>query len=171
MVLSMSLVGVVVLGLFLVVVWQRPEVQGSIRPPVDVAGMVDQIQVSGPFPVLEPTTLPAGWTPTSAWFEDPAETGALDGSVLHIGFVTASGSYAEVKQTDGDTTEALAEWADAAVPTGTTSIGGITWQRLESTETGKKALSRTFGPKGRTFVLVTGKADWPELQELAGSLK
>ena len=171
MVLSMAVVGAVVLGLYAVVAWQRPEVQGSIRPAVDVAGVVDQVDVSGPFPVLRPTELAAGWTATSAWFEGPSETGALGGSVLHVGYTTPSGSYAEVKQTDGDYAVAVREWADDATDAGTVWVKGSHWSRLADSETGTKALvvTRDVGPK--VVVLVTGKADWPELQELAASLK
>jgi hypothetical protein len=170
MVLSMAVVGAVVFALYAVVAWQRPEVQGSIIPAVDVAGVVDQVEVSGPFPVLEPTGLGEGWQATSAWYENASETGSLGGSVLHVGYTTPSGSYAEVKQTDGDPQVAVEQWADGAVPVDNVAIGGEQWQRLESTETGAKALAWEGGTEPQVLVLVTGKADWPELQELAESL-
>ena len=171
MVMSMAVVGAVVAGLFLVVVWQRPEVQGSIRPVVDVSGLVDQVDVNGPFHVQEPTNLPAGWTPNSAWFDTAAESGALNGSVLHLGYVTPSDSYAEVKQTDGDAAYAIDQWADAGIKTGTVELGGNEWTQLESQETGTKALVIKRGPSGSVLTLVTGKADWPELEQLAKSLQ
>jgi hypothetical protein len=171
MVLSMALVGAVVFALYAVVAWQRPEVQGSIRPAVDVTGVVDQVQMSGPFPVRQPTDLPDGWSPTSAWFEGPGETAGLGGSVLHVGYTTPSGSYAEVKQTDGDAGFAVKEWAGGATEVGTVQIKGSEWTRLESADTGAKALTVTREGKPDVLVLVTGKADWPELERLAASVR
>ena len=173
MVLSMAVVGAVVAGLFLVVVWQRPEVQGSITPVVDVDGVIAQVQVSGPFTVRQPSDLPEGWTPTSARFEDAAESGALGGSVMHIGYVTPDGSYAEVKQTDAARDVALSEWVDGAVVDGTQEpieIAGVTWRRAVSADTGKMALYVTTDDDPAVLVVVTGKADWPELEQLAASL-
>ena len=169
----MAVVGAVVAGLFLVVVWQRPEVQGSITPLVDVDGVISQVQVGGPFTVRQPTDLPEGWTPTSARFEDVAESGALGGSVMHIGYVTPGGSYAEVKQTDVGHDVALNEWVDGAVVDKTQEsieIAGVTWRRAVSADTGKLALYLTTDDEPPVLVVVTGKADWPELEQLASSL-
>ncbi len=173
MVLSMAVVGAVVAGLFLVVVWQRPEVQGSITPVVDVAGIIDQVQVSGPFTVRQPTDLPDGWTPNSARFESGAEAEVAGGSVMHIGYVTPTGSYAEVKQTDAALDVALSEWVDGAVVDKSQApieIAGAKWQRAESADTGKMALYLTTDDKPPVLIVVTGKADWPELEQLAASL-
>ena len=170
MVRSLAVVGAVVAALFLVVVWQRPEVQGDVRSPVDVAGAVGAVQTSGPFPVLAPAP-PASWTPTSAWFEP--NSADVPGAVLHVGYQTASGSYAEVRQTDAALEDAVSAWADYGVPTGEqTELAGLTWQRVESDRTGRRALvtSRSTGD-GAVAVVVTGKADWPELEVLAGSLR
>jgi Protein of unknown function (DUF4245) len=171
MVRSLAVVGAVVAGLFLVVAWQRPEVQGSIRPPVDVAGLVAAVDATGPFPVLEPTGLPEGWQASSAWFE--ADVTAVGGPYMHLGYVTPGGSYAEVRQTDGDRDRVVAEWADhGSAQPGTVELAGLRWQRLVSETTGKRALVAT-DPTGssRVVVLVTGKAGWPELETLAGSLR
>jgi len=177
MVLSMLVVGAVAFGLYAVVAWQRPEVQGAVRPAVDTAGVVDAVRKSGSFQVLEPAGLPDGWSATSAWYQDSGSTGALAGSVLHVGYTTPTGSYAEVRQTDGDPTYAVSEWADGGAVVGTVGINGQQWQRLESQSSGTKALTRTVvsrthaEPSAKTFVLVTGKADWPELEQLAAALK
>jgi hypothetical protein len=171
MVRSLAVVGAVVAGLFLVVAWQRPEVQGSIRPAVDVAGVVAAVDATGPFPVLTPTGLPEGWRASSAWFEPDAS--AVGAPFLHLGYVTPAGSYAEVRQTDGDRDRVVAEWADhgTALP-GTVDLSGLQWQRLVSDTTGKRALVATGASgSGSVVVLVTGKAGWPELETLAGSLR
>lgn len=168
MVLSMGLVGVVVLAVFWTVAWQRPEVQGPVRPSVDVSQVFSDVEVSNPFPVLEPTGLSTAWTPTSAWFEPAGVASAIDGGVLHVGYVTPDGSYAEVRQTDGDQRSAVAEWADDAEPIDTVTVSGMTWDVVESPESGKQGLVTTVSG---TTIVVTGKAELTELQELANSLK
>jgi hypothetical protein len=168
MVLSMGLVGLVVLGVFWMVAWQRPEVQGPVRPEVDVAQVFDDVRVSDPFTVLEPTGLSGEWSPTSAWFEPATVTSAIDGGVLHVGYLTPGGSYAEVRQTDGDGDEALAEWVDDATLVDHTTIGGRTWDVVESQSNGRQGL--VLSAQGTT-VVVTGKADASELRELAESLR
>lgn len=169
---SMAVVGVVVAGLFLVVWWQRPEGLGpDVRTPVDPAGVVAAVRLTDPFPVLEPTRLPDGWTPTSAWFEpDDATT---DAAFLHLGYTTPDGSYAEVRQTHAPRDDVVPDWTDHGSPTGSPVVlAGLTWTRLESADTGKRALVSVRGSgHDRAVVVVTGKADWPELEQLAASLR
>jgi hypothetical protein len=169
MLLSMALVAVVVLALFWFVAWQRPEVQGPIRPDVDVAQVFDDFRVAEPFPVLEPRGLASGWTPNSAWFEPADVADNIDGGLLHVGYVTPAGSYAEIRQTDGDRQAAVAEWVDDAEHVDAVSIGSRNWDVVESPDTGKRALVTTTD-KGTT-VVVTGKASFDELQQLADSLR
>jgi hypothetical protein len=167
MVLSMALVGVVVAATFWMVAWQRPEVQGPIRPAVDVEQVFTDVRVAEPFPVLEPVGLADGWVATSAWFDTEDVAGEVGGGVLHVGYLTPDGSYAEVRQTDGDVGAALDEWVDGAVPVDRLTLESRTWQVVQADETGKQGLVMT--EDGAT-VVVTGKADLVELEELAGSL-
>lgn len=168
MVLSMSLVGAVVLGVFWMVAWQRPEVQGPVRPAIDVEQVFRDVQISDPFLVLAPTSLADGWTPTSAWFEPAGVNAAINGGVLHVGYLTPAGSYAEVRQTDGDRAVALAEWVDDATVIDTVSLESQPWDVVQSDSTGKQGLVLE---QDGTVVVVTGKADLDELQELATSLR
>lgn len=168
MVLSMAVVGAVVLGLFWMVAWQRPEVQGPIRPAVDVEQVFTDVRLGDTFAVVEPTDLPEGWVPTSAWFDTDAVSGAIGGGVLHVGYVTPDGSYAEVRQTDGDADAAVDDWVEGATPVADVVVGGQTWTVVESEQTGQQALVAT--ERGVTVVL-TGKASQDELEELAASLR
>jgi hypothetical protein len=165
MVLSMAVVGVVVAATFWVVAWQRPEVQGPIRPVVDVEQVFSDVRVAEPFPVLEPVGL--DWTATSAWFESDGAATGVDGGVLHVGYLTPANSYAEVRQTDGGVEDVLDEWVDGAVAVGRISLGGRQWQVVRSGETGKQGLVTTVDG---TTVVVTGKAELTELEQLADSL-
>lgn len=169
MVLSMALVGAVVAALFLVVVWQRPEVQGSIRPPVDVAGVFAGAAPTAPFPVLTPTDLPSDWSPTSAWYQLQSQNADLGGDLLHVGYETGSGAYAEVKQSNGDLGAALRQFTDDGEVAGRTEIAGRTWQQRESSDTRSLVLVDTHG--AAPVVVVDGTAGWDELTELASSLR
>ncbi len=171
MVLSMALVGAVALALYLVVAWQRPEVQGPIRPPVDVSGVLDAVAPTSAFPILRPTGLPSDWTATSAWYQPASENGDLGGALLHVGYETSSGTYAEVKQSDGDADAAIANFADDGEPIGEVNIAGQQWQQLESSDSATNSLLLSDPSKGEpAVVLVTGTADWMELEQLAKSL-
>lgn len=168
-VLSMAVVGLVVAAIYGVVAWQRPEVQGPIRPAVDVESVVGQVQSTGPFAVWEPR-LTGDWQPTSAWF-DSASVSGVDGGVLHLGFLTPNGSYAEVRQTDAATDAVVDEWIDGAVAVGELEIDGRIWQQVESEETGQRGLVLVRpDERPEVTVVVTGKADEAELTELAASL-
>jgi len=165
MVRSLSVVGVFVVLLFLVVWWQRPEAQGPLTRVVDVPGVVQAASIGSSFTVWEPRGLGADWEPTSAW-ADAAATSEYDGLVVHFGYLTPAGSYAEVRQTDGDRSSALDDWTNGARRTGEIDVEGQTWLTYESAD--RKALVINDGPVTR---VVTGKADWPELQLLAASLE
>ncbi len=164
----MAVVGAVVLAVFWMVAWQRPEVQGPVRPMVDVEQVFADFRLGDTFPVREPVDLPDGWTATSAWFDTEQVSGTIGGGVLHVGYLTPNGSYAEVRQTDGDADEAVDEWVDGAGSVGDVQIGDATWTLVESEETGKQGLVLT--ERGVTIV-VTGKAEQGELEELASSLR
>jgi len=168
MVLSMAVVGAVVFAGFWFVAWQRPEVQGSVLPLVDVEQVFTDVRLGDTFPVKEPVGLPDGWTATSAWFDTEQVSGDIGGEVLHVGYLTPDGSYAELRQTDGDADAAVDDWVDGAVPSGNVEIGDTTWQVVESASTGKQGLVLS---DGGVTVVVTGKAEQGELEELAGSLR
>ena len=168
MVLSMAVVGAVVLGVFWMVAWQRPEVQGPVRPTVDVEQVFAEVRMGDPFPVLEPTGLSDDWTATSVWFDTEAVSGAIGGGVLHVGYLTPNSSYAEVRQTDGDAEAAVRDWVDDASAVGEVTINGEAWTRVESADTGKQGLVLT---RHGVTVVVTGKAGSDELRTLAASLR
>lgn len=168
---STALVGAVVLLLFAVVWWQRPEGAGDpVRGPVDAESVVAAVQASGPFPVLSPRDLGDAWRATSAWFrpDDPD----VGGAVFHLGYLTPDGSYAQVRQTDADRDDTVREWVGVAEPVGDpVTLAGLEWQRLQTAVEGSRALVavRGAGPD-QVVIVVDGKADWPELEELAASL-
>lgn len=161
---SLAVVGIFVVLVAGVVAWQRSAVPNQALRNVDVAGTLAGAAPTAGFPLWQPAGLAAGWRPTSAWSEGPVSSG-VGGVVVHLGYLTPQGSYAEFRQTDGNRTLAITNWTGGAVHTGSTTIDGRRWQTWQSPT--QRALVLDSGTVTR---VVTGKAQWPELQELAGSL-
>jgi hypothetical protein len=155
----------VVLALFAVVQWQRAP--GEAVHVVDYAAVQRGVAVSSAFPPVGPHGLSASWRATSAWYDTPAG-GLLPGSaVWHVGFLTPSGSYAAFAQTDASVAVAVSGLASGSAATGSVVLGATRWQERTDPE-GVRALVARFGP---TTVVVSGKADEPELEILASSLR
>jgi len=165
MVRSLAVVGGFALLLFLVVWWQRPEAQGPVQRVVDAPAVVAEAAPSSGFELWVPRGLPSGWQATSAWVEGAVSSG-YDGVVVHVGYLTPSGSYAQFRQTDGRSAQAVDDWTGGGRQTGETTVSGRTWQTVESSTA--KALVLVDGGVTR---VVGGKADWPELRVLASSLQ
>jgi hypothetical protein len=164
MVRSLAVVVGFALVLFAFVWWQRPEGQGTVEQVVDVPDVVAAVAPTAGFRLVVPDGLGAGWTATSAWSEGALSSG-IGGVVVHIGYLTPSGSYAELWQTDGEPASAIDTWAAGSQQTGTTTVAGRTWQTWESDT--QRALVERQGAVSR---MVTGKAGWAELMALASSL-
>ncbi|HVB26482.1 MAG TPA: DUF4245 domain-containing protein [Mycobacteriales bacterium] len=130
------------------------------RPAVQVVGYADQVLAAREFsrdPIWAPTGLGPGWRATSA--RDSGGGGAP--TTLHIGFVTPSGQYAALEETDGPAGPFL------ATVLGTVAVAGSAWVRHPGVD-GATALVRTV--HGVTLV-VQGTAGLAELRALAASLQ
>jgi len=161
---SLAVVGIFVAFVAGVVAWQRSAVPDQALRNVDVAGTFAGAAPTAGFLLWQPAGLPAAWRPTSAWSEGPVSSG-VGGVVVHVGYLTPQGSYAELRQTDGNRTLAITNWTGGAVRTGSATVAGRRWQTWQSATQRALVLD-----SGRVTRVVTGKAQWPELQQLAGSL-
>jgi len=130
-----------------------------------------QVQVArrfAGFPVLAPQGLPSGWAPTSARFstQGPSPSGH---PLLHAGWVTPGGRFADLEESDVDVSAAL-DPVDGTKPvaTGTAVVGGTTFAVRRSQE-GTVTLLGTVGTG--TWVGVTGGATQAELEELLRALR
>lgn len=164
MVLSLLVVGVVVM--LVAQPWSRPEqvVRAVDWRPVGVA-----FAGQAGFPVLAPTPLPAGWAATSVRIEP-----TVDGrTAWHVGWTTAAAQYAALEQSDTADVRYVATLTDSGVATGSDyAADGRSWQRLVSADEETRSLVHTEelpGDRTATYV-VTGSADWPELEQLVASL-
>jgi len=137
--------------------------RGTVRD-LDFAGPLAQARQAASYDVLGPVGLGDEWRATSVRL--PLEDGGL---TWHIGFVTPRGDYAGLEQSDGPAPGKFVDrFAEGSRPTGDVRIGERTWQRREGGDPEPRALVlRT----ATSTVVVAGTAQWPELEELAGSLE
>lgn len=153
----------VVLGVVLVIVWVVPRDTGPERRPYDYGFALQRARAGATYPVLAPVGLPVGWRASAAVGGGPAR-----GSTgWRMAFVTPSGRFAGLDQTDEDPATLLSRRgvdASGGVPV---QVGARTWLQTRS-ERGETALWRREGP---STVLLTGDAPRQELETLAGSLQ
>jgi hypothetical protein len=168
---------VVSLGVVLVVVmlvampWRRA---ATVQPVADWAPVAAAFAASVRWPVLVPSAPAPGWTATSARIVP-----TVDGrTALHVGWLTADQQYLALEQSDTADVGYVRNTTDdgAAVPSGAASVelGGRSWQRLVSADDSTRSLvlrepTRTSSTGVLTYV-VTGSAQWKELEAFAASL-
>jgi hypothetical protein len=104
---------VIVLGLVVLaivyVAKDRKDTTAVKRVDSDLALTEKQVARVSAFTLLAPTGLPHAWAPTSVSY---LATPAADGhQVFHVGFVTPSGKYADLEESDTDVSRVLAVFA------------------------------------------------------------
>lgn len=161
---SMGIVLVVVAVIFLITIRTGGQ---SIRV-VDVAPTLAQAKIGAPFLLEAPAGLGAGWKATSVYFNPPERTGVTGVTLWHIGYVTPAGQYAGMEQTNGPANDVVEAALTAPGAAGSSSVGGVAWQRWAQPDSKRRAISRT---QGSVTVVVDGTAGWPELEQLAGALR
>jgi hypothetical protein len=162
MAVVLLLVGVVALITF------RPTGDDSVRV-VDYASELASARVAAPYVVLAPADLD-GYRATSVRF-----TATDDGTVWHLGFVSPLDEYVGLDQTDGAEDDFIDELTEGASPVGgadsDVELGGRTWERFDGggDTDGERVRGLVTSDSGST-VLVSGTADWPELEAMAAAL-
>ncbi|MFJ9610239.1 DUF4245 domain-containing protein [Kitasatospora sp. NPDC101176] len=162
MVLSMLAVGVVVWVGYL---FLPHDADGDPVHVVEYKVAAASAKRGAPYRLLSPEGLPDQWRATSVGYQ-PAANGKGQGNAWHLGFVTPSGQYAAVEQSDVPRDVLVGAKAAGAKPDGTSEVAGRTWERLQ----GEKSRALVVQSDGATTVL-TGTASYEELAELAQALK
>ncbi|MEU8924462.1 DUF4245 domain-containing protein [Kitasatospora sp. NPDC048545] len=120
---------------------------------------------AAPYPLLSPDGLSDRWRATSVSYRSADQSNGK-GNSWHLGFVTPSGQYAAVEQSDAPRDSLLADKVAGGKPDGASDVAGRTWDRVQ----GDKARALTAQTGTGTAVL-TGTASYEELAELAQALK
>lgn len=158
----------VVLAVVAVIVLITWRTRGQDVRVIDYAPTLAQAKIGAPFVLVAPEGLGASWQATSGYFDPPERTGVPGVTLWHLGFVTPSDQYAGMEQTNGPAHDAVEAAVTGAKGAGSWSLGGAVWQRWSDPGSKRRALSRT---QGKVTVVVDGTAGWPELEQLAGSLR
>ena len=168
MLISLGLVG---LALLVWMFFAHPRTPDPVKP-VDWYPVAVQVAPGAPFPVLAPPES-FGWTATSARAKPQS-----DGTVSwQLGFYTPAQDYAAVQQrgvfpaqAQGSVDEWVAAQTRNGVEQGTMDVNGRTWTRMEGDPTPDEKRSLVSFAEG-TVTIVTGSAQWAELEELAAALQ
>jgi hypothetical protein len=163
--------GLVTLGLLVWLWFSHPRTPDEIRS-VEWYPVAVSAASAAPFEVLAP---PAAfpWTATSARVE-PQPDGT---SVWRVGYVTAGEDYAGLlqrgvfpDQAAGSIGDWVAQETRNGQPEGSVTIGGREWERSVGDPEPDERRSLVTR-EGGTVTVVTGSAQWPELEQLAASLQ
>jgi len=129
---------------------------------VDPGPSIAEAERAG-LPVATPEELSDDWKPTSAVVR--RDDGAI---TLRIGYVTPSGGFAQVVQSDADAEPLLRrELGEGKRPIGTERIRGQAWQRYP----GRKGEAALVLLEPNRTILVLGSAPIEELRALARALR
>ncbi|GAA2131093.1 DUF4245 domain-containing protein [Kitasatospora kazusensis] len=159
MILSMLAIGVVAAGVYLLI----PHASGDTVGAVDYRSAVASAKRGAPYPLLGPTGLAADWKATSVEYSPKDQKGY---AVWHLGFVTPSGQYAAIEQSNAARDDVLATTVPGGKPDGDTTVAGQDWHRYQGTH--YRALTVQTGS---ATTVVTGTASYEELAQLAQALK
>ena len=166
--MMISLGVVIAVVLLIAMPWRRPT---TVQQVVDWAPVATAFASSVTWPVLVPNALPAGWRATSARI-----TPTVDGrTALHVGWLTADQQYAALEQSDTADVDYVRGTSDAGDPVATgpatVVLSGRSWQRLVSGDgTTRSLVLVVIAGTSKVTYVVTGSAQWPELDAVASSL-
>jgi hypothetical protein len=157
MVLSMLAVGAVGAVVYVFI----PHSGGDPVKTVTYSTELVTARRAAPYPVLAPQDLPAGWRATSVRYDADDEGHAT----WHLGFITPSGSYAAVEQSDDSAGGVVREQVAGGEPDGSATVDGTVWTRYQGSH--YRALVRE---SHGASTAVAGTATYQDLARLARSL-
>ncbi|MFJ1706560.1 DUF4245 domain-containing protein [Kitasatospora sp. NPDC088346] len=158
MVLSMLAVGGVVAVGYLFI----PHSAGDGVHQVDYRSALSSAKRAAPYPVLGPEGLGDTWRATSVEYRKDKS----GHNVWHLGFVTPSGEYAAVEQSNAAKADVLAAVVPGGAADGSAPVAGRDWERYQGDR--YRGLARQ---DGAATTVVTGSASYEELAQLAQALK
>jgi hypothetical protein len=158
MVLSMLAVGGVVFFGYLFI----PHSGGDGVHVVEYRAALASAKRAAPYPLLGPEGLSDRWRATSVDYRKDNQGHA----VWHLGFITPSGQYAAIEQSNASRDDVIAAAVAGGKSDGSASVAGQDWQRYQGSRYRGLASST-----GAATTVVTGTASYQELAQLAQSLR
>jgi len=132
------------------------------------------------FPIRLPR-LPAGWQPNSGGRgdipngrTDPATGARGDAFTSTVGYISPSGMYMRLTQSNADEARLVGSIHAEAYPTGTVDVAGTNWVVYRGTgQSGADAepvwTTRLAGPAGATQIAITGAGGTDQFRTLASA--
>lgn len=138
---------------------------------VDWVPVLTTARTQAPFPVLAPTSVPAGWRATQvSWVKQgqPGTSGQISPrNQWELDFLDADDMFIGLSQGDGDTGDFVKQETRAGTADGSSVIGGQTWDRVISPDERTRSLVRR-DPAVTT--VVSGDLGYAVLEAYAVSL-
>ena len=163
---GLSALGCVLAAAVLVVAIPAPH--AAVPVTVSYQGDLAMLARLAPYPAVAPAGLPAAWTPVSSGLTTGGAEGA--GTVTwQLGYSTPSGALASLEETNASPASFVRRMTNGGTALPPARAGGRTWNLSATPARGQRSMYLT-SPAGFTLV-VTGDATWPELRQLAASLR
>lgn len=142
-------------------------------PPVtriDYAPVAQRAAAEASFPVMVPSNLPEGWTPTRArWTPQgrPLLNGEpAVGGTWQLGFLSPGELYVALDQRDQAQDLFVKDVTRDGHPDGESTVGGAAWQRFVSAD----GRTRSLVQRGAAATIVSGDLDYAALEAFASTL-
>jgi Protein of unknown function (DUF4245) len=145
-------------------------------PSYDAAGALRADAAELGIPVRLPQ-LPVGWQSNSgrrgsidSGRTDPATGQQLRALTSTVGYLTPTGMYLSLTQSDADENKLVDSLGRSLYPTGTKDVDGVTWVVYQGGEgTEPVWTTRLTGPSGAAQIAVTGAGGPAEFRTLAAA--
>ncbi|GAB3017057.1 DUF4245 domain-containing protein [Mycobacterium bourgelatii] len=153
--------------------------RGTI-PSYDAATALRADAVTLGFPIRLPQ-LPAGWQPNSGGRSgiENGRTDAASGQRLNaptstVGYISPTGMYLSLTQSNADEDKLIASIHSGMHPTGTVDVSGTTWIVYEGTDQDGNGFepvwtTRIASPSGPTQIAITGAGTADQFRTLAAA--
>jgi hypothetical protein len=172
---------VVLAGLLGMCSFQLGNNKGAI-PSYDAAMALRADAATLGFPVRQPQ-LPAGWQANSGGRGgiqngriDPSTGQRLNAPTSTVGYISPTGMYLSLTQSNADEDKLVASIHPSAYPTGTVDVAGTNWIVYQGAgQTGPDAepiwTTRLTGPAGATQIAITGAGNTGQFRTLASAMQ
>ncbi|ORA78111.1 DUF4245 domain-containing protein [Mycobacterium malmoense] len=153
--------------------------KGAI-PSYDVAAALRADAQALGFPIRLPR-LPAGWQPNSGGRggiengrTDPSTGQRLHAATSTVGYITPTGMYLQLTQSNADEDKLVGSIHPSAYPTGTVDVDGTRWVVYRGAGQGGADAepiwtTRLAGPPGATQIAITGAGSADQFRTLAAA--
>ncbi len=161
MVISMVVVVAAVIGWLAMV----PRVSSVSQPVVDVDGIAREVSHSQHWDIAVAQGLPQSWKPTNVRLIGEKHLP----KTWQAGYTGPDSAYVAVRQTENGGAGWVRHQVGSGHRAGSATVGGVTWTKYQQPSNDQLSLVRTQKLNGLSTV-VTGKADWSQLEMLAKAL-